>query len=100
MRRIARHVRPAVTKMEQTKHGSLAESCATCHDHDQAIKHSDRAEGTETPRPSVKAWSAKQVNTTCLGCHEKGNQANWAGGVHERRRVSCIAATRSIPSSQ
>ena len=50
--------------MEQTKHGTLAESCATCHDRDQAIKHSkDRAEGTETPGPSVKAWTATFVST-------------------------------------
>ena len=71
---------PAVTKMEQTKHGTLAESCATCHDRDKAIAHSkDRAEGKETPGPSVKAWTAKQANTVCLGCHEKGNQANWVG---------------------
>src|SRR5262245_57552468 len=46
---------PAVTKMEQTKHATLAESCATCHDREKAIKHSkDRAEGVETPGPSVK----------------------------------------------
>ena len=82
---------PAVTKMEQTKHAGLAESCATCHDRDKAIQHSkDRAEGKETPGPSVKSLTANQLNTTCLGCHEKGNQANWAGGMHDRKQVSCI----------
>ena len=27
----------------------------------------------------------------CLTCHEKGKQANWHGGVHERRGLSCIS---------
>ena len=60
----------AVTKMEQTKHAGLAESCASCHDRDKALAHSkDRAEGKETPGPSVKSLTANQINTTCLGCH-------------------------------
>jgi len=81
----------AVTKMEQTKHAGLAESCATCHDRDKALAHSkDRADGKETPGPSVKSLSANQLNTTCLGCHEKNKQANWAGGQHERKNVTCI----------
>ena len=82
---------PSVTRMEQTKHGTLPESCATCHDRDKAMQHGkDRADGKETPGPSVKALKASEINATCMGCHEKKRQASWAGGVHDRRQVACI----------
>ena len=32
-----------------------------------------------------------EVNQTCLGCHDKGRQANWGGGAHERRGLSCVS---------
>ncbi|MBP9946160.1 MAG: hypothetical protein KBH14_07180, partial [Vicinamibacteria bacterium] len=49
----------AVTKMEATKHGTLEQSCASCHDRDKALLHSkDRAEGKETPGPAVKDLKA------------------------------------------
>jgi DmsE family decaheme c-type cytochrome len=80
----------AVTKMEATKHGTLEQSCASCHDRDKALLHSkDRAEGKETPGPAVKDLKADEINTTCLGCHEKGNQASWASSKHDSRKVAC-----------
>ena len=83
---------PAIEKMEQTKHGTLATSCATCHDRAKALQHGkDRAEGKETPGPSVKDLKANEINTTCLGCHEKNRQANWAGGMHDRKQVACTS---------
>jgi DmsE family decaheme c-type cytochrome len=81
---------PAVTKLEQTKHGSVEQSCATCHDRAKAIQHSkDRADGKETPGPSVKSLPAKEIVATCLSCHEKNRQEAFLGGVHERRQVAC-----------
>jgi DmsE family decaheme c-type cytochrome len=81
---------PAVTKLAQTRHGGLGESCATCHDRDKSILHSkDRADGKETKGPSVKDLKPNEINQTCLGCHEKGNQENWMGGKHESRKVAC-----------
>jgi DmsE family decaheme c-type cytochrome len=34
---------------------------------------------------------AADVNGTCLSCHDKGHQANWDGGMHDRRGVSCAS---------
>lgn len=83
---------PSIAKMEQTKHGTLAEGCATCHDRAKAIEHAKgRAEGEETPGPSVKSLKASEVTTTCLGCHEKGDRSHFAGSVHDRKDVSCIS---------
>lgn len=83
---------PAVTKLEQTHHGNLEQSCATCHDRAKSIAHSKgRAEGQEVPGPSVKAMKPREVNTMCLGCHEKSRQASWMGGKHETRNVACTS---------
>ena len=43
------------------------------------------------PSPSVTKLKADEVNGVCLTCHEKGKQANWHGGVHERRGLSCTS---------
>jgi DmsE family decaheme c-type cytochrome len=72
-----------------SKHAGLAESCASCHagaaDHAKA-----QMEGKEgVPTPSIKALKPADQSKVCLNCHEKGNQANWAGGVHDRRNVAC-----------
>ena len=33
--------------------------------------------------------TAEENNATCLGCHERGDRANWHGSVHETRGVAC-----------
>ena len=43
----------------------------------------------QRPPPSITKLKAAEINATCLGCHEKGKQANWQGGVHDRRGLSC-----------
>src|SRR5690349_3282369 len=54
---------PAVSKLNQTHHGRLEQSCATCHDRAKSIAHSKgRAEGNEVPGPSVKAMKPRDVN--------------------------------------
>ena len=35
--------------------------------------------------------SAKDVNATCLTCHSKGSHAQWNGGMHDARNVSCAS---------
>ena len=35
------------------------------------------------PVPSLKKLTAKQLNTTCLECHEKANQANYRSSMHD-----------------
>jgi len=41
--------------------------------------------------PSMKALKAREINETCLACHEKGNQANYASSMHDRRNVACTS---------
>jgi DmsE family decaheme c-type cytochrome len=72
-------------------HAGLENSCASCHK--GAAEHSEAMQaGKEgVPAPSLTKLKAAEVNMVCLTCHEKGKQANWHGGVHERRGLSCIS---------
>jgi len=76
---------PAFTK---SAHGQAAQSCANCHstvgDHAKA-----QAAGDKGPVPSMKLVKANNLNQTCLTCHEKNNQATFAGSMHSRRNVAC-----------
>jgi DmsE family decaheme c-type cytochrome len=74
----------------KSSHAGVELSCEACHkgagDHAKA-----QAEGKEGPGPSLKAMKTVELDDMCLGCHEKSRQAKWAGGVHERRGVSCAS---------
>ncbi len=76
---------------KHSKHAGLEQSCASCHkgaaDHGKAMMEGN----TDAPKPSLKGLKSVDLNKTCLECHEKGNQANWAGGVHDRRGLSCTS---------
>ncbi|MEO8359927.1 MAG: DmsE family decaheme c-type cytochrome [Vicinamibacteria bacterium] len=83
---------PAVTKLQQTRHGGLEQSCASCHDRAKSLAHSKgQADGLGTPGPSIKTMAARDVSATCLGCHEKGDRMHFAGSAHDRKDVSCIS---------
>jgi DmsE family decaheme c-type cytochrome len=84
---------PAAAGMKHTPHASLEQSCVSCHDAAKAAEHMNgQLEGnTAVPGPSVKKQSAEKIDATCLTCHDKGHQANFSGGVHERRNVSCAS---------
>jgi DmsE family decaheme c-type cytochrome len=78
----------ALAGMRGTAHSGLEQSCASCHD--GVAEHlKAQMEGTEAPTPSLKKLSARDQSAKCLTCHDQGHQANWAGGVHDRRDVSC-----------
>ena len=81
----------AVTAFQRTQHGRLAQSCASCHGDVTEHLKSNLEKGEPGPIVSFKKVSATDVDTTCLACHDKGRQANWAGGMHERRGVSCVS---------
>ncbi len=81
----------AVTKFQQTHHGGLAQSCASCHGDVTEHLRSNLEKGEPGPIVSFKKMKAADVNAACLTCHDKGHQANWAGGVHERRGLSCTS---------
>jgi DmsE family decaheme c-type cytochrome len=71
-------------------HAGLDQRCESCHK--GASQHAQtRMEGNEDKPPSLKGLPAAEIDKTCLTCHDKGRQANHAGGVHSRRNVSCAS---------
>jgi len=62
-------------------------SCESCHGPGKA--HVDSGEASKIKR--FNALSAREVNESCLSCHEKGAHASWAGSMHDARNVSCTA---------
>ena len=86
---LACHETAFTNAFKHSKHAGVAESCGACHsgaaDHSKAMMEGN----TDAPKPSVKDLKAADLNQTCLGCHEKANQAAWTGGAHERRGLAC-----------
>jgi len=79
-----------LVQFDKTYHAGLENSCVQCHE--GAAEHlAGRMEGEETPGPSFENLDASEANAVCLNCHEKGRQAVWDGGTHDRRGVSCIS---------
>jgi DmsE family decaheme c-type cytochrome len=82
----------SLAKLKQTKHAGIEGGCVACHDRAKSIQHSaDQAEGKATPGPSVKSLKAAELTAVCTGCHEKGDQMNFAGSAHDRKDVSCVS---------
>jgi DmsE family decaheme c-type cytochrome len=78
--------------IERTYHGTTEQKCLDCHatgaaEHIQIARERQEA----GPMQSFEKMKASEVSETCLKCHEKARQANWTGGVHDRRDVSCIS---------
>ncbi len=81
----------AVTAVQRTRHGGLEQQCASCHGPlDEHLK-SNLEKGEPGPVIKLSKASAGDINKTCLGCHEKANQANWAGSTHDRRKLACTS---------
>ncbi len=78
--------------MAGTAHSRLEMKCASCHQGDLAEHLKSVTENGEPgPMVSIKKMKADEVNQTCLGCHDKARQANWGGGAHEKRGLSCVS---------
>ena len=73
-----------------SKHAGLERSCATCHD-GVAEHYKAQTSGQTAPAPTLKTKTAQQLNTLCLGCHEKANQASFLSSMHARRNVACTS---------
>ena len=84
------HDKP-VAGMAGTPHSRLDGKCASCHGDPTAHMKSVLESGEPGPIVSIKKMKADQVNQTCLTCHDKARQANWGGGAHERRGLSCVS---------
>jgi DmsE family decaheme c-type cytochrome len=80
-----------VRGMQHTAHATVAGNCASCHA--GAAEHvAAKLEGKEgVPAPAFPKKNAKAANAQCQTCHDKGRQAHYDGGVHERRGVSCVS---------
>jgi DmsE family decaheme c-type cytochrome len=73
-----------------TKHATLGQSCANCHD---GVAEHVKAQmaGQDAPPPSLKNKTPKEINGTCLTCHEKANQSSYVSSMHARRNVACTS---------
>jgi DmsE family decaheme c-type cytochrome len=80
-----------VTGMGGTPHSRLDLKCASCHGDPTEHVKGALEKGEPGPIISIKKMKADEVNQTCLTCHDKARQANWGGGVHERRGLSCVS---------
>lgn len=75
----------------QTHHSKVTNSCSQCHG-DVAAHAKSMMEGEgKGPVRSVKDMPVEERNDLCLSCHDKGRQANWHGGKHDRRDVACTS---------
>ena len=69
-------------------HGSLSESCSSCHGASEAHQKSpirnkpDRILAGEAPHTQ---------NQACLSCHEGADHQNWTGSAHDIADVSCTS---------
>jgi DmsE family decaheme c-type cytochrome len=77
--------------MAGTPHSRLDMKCASCHGDPAEHLKAETDKGELGTIVSIKKLKAEQVNQTCLTCHDKARQANWGGGVHERRGLSCVS---------
>src|SRR5574341_1082589 len=82
---------PVIRGMQGTAHAGVQGQCATCHGDPAPHLKSVTETGEPGPTPSFKKRAPREQGETCLGCHDKGRQANWQGGVHDRRGVSCTS---------
>jgi predicted CXXCH cytochrome family protein len=80
-----------VTGMGGTPHSRLDLKCASCHGDPTEHVKGALEKGEPGPIISIKKMKADEVNQKCLTCHDKARQANWGGGVHERRGLSCVS---------
>jgi DmsE family decaheme c-type cytochrome len=84
------HDKAANPTFLHTKHAGLEQSCATCHDN-VAEHFKSQTAGAEGPIPTLKGKTSQQINETCLGCHERANQASFLSSMHARRNVACTS---------
>jgi DmsE family decaheme c-type cytochrome len=71
----------------RTPAGRTGQSCETCHGPGQ--KHVDSGKKEDIRR--FDAMSARDVNATCVTCHNKGAHSDWQGSMHDARNVSCTS---------
>jgi len=81
-----RTTRHGNAQIERTPAGRTGQTCETCHGPGQ--KHVDSGKKEDIKRFNV--LKAADASATCLTCHNRGSHANWQGGMHDARNVSCV----------
>jgi DmsE family decaheme c-type cytochrome len=89
----------AVHGSRGTPHAALESACGSCHGDVAGHLKSVTDKGEPGPITSLAKAKPKEVNETCLTCHEKGHQRTFAGSVHDRRDVACTSC-HSVHSFQ
>jgi DmsE family decaheme c-type cytochrome len=74
---------------ERSAHGKQTQSCGACHQRVGEHAAAQMAGQTDVPAPTLKSMKSREVNDTCLTCHEKNKQANYVSSMHDRRNVAC-----------
>lgn len=85
------HEKAGSPVFQRSKHATLGESCASCHANVAEHSKAQLAGEQGGPVPSVKALKARDLNATCLTCHEDDRQANWMSSMHDRRNIACTS---------
>jgi DmsE family decaheme c-type cytochrome len=71
----------------RTPSAKTGQTCETCHGPGQA--HADSGGETDKIR-RLPAMAPREASAICLTCHDRGNHANWKGGMHDARNLSCV----------
>jgi DmsE family decaheme c-type cytochrome len=83
------HEEAAGPAFQHTAHAKSPQNCAMCHQRVAEHAAAQMAGQTGGPTPTMKTLKAREVNDTCLTCHEKNRQANYVSSMHDRRNVAC-----------
>ncbi len=81
----------ALTSFEHTRHMKVPGLCENCHGDVANHLKSETEKGEVGTIISLKKMKPADINKTCLGCHDKMRQADWKGGVHDRRGLACTS---------
>ena len=78
-----------MTEFQRTHHAKLSNNCSQCHG--DVATHARMMMNGEGKGPviSIKSMDAQDTNNVCLSCHDRRRQANFKGGVHERKGLAC-----------
>ncbi len=79
----------ALTSFEHTRHMKLPEVCESCHGDVSNHLKAETEKGELGSIISFKKMQAAEINKKCLTCHDKARQANFPGGVHDRKGLAC-----------
>src|SRR6266542_47482 len=83
--------------LKQTLHGKAenpptpaarnGRNCETCHGPGQAHAESG---GDTTKIRRIPLLPPREASDVCLTCHDRGNHANFKGGMHDARNLTCV----------